>query len=570
MKMDEKIMKAAREKGLLLEKDVVDFLESFHDSGKAAEFLDDLERYSGEKMITKGVLSKSGEFVRSFVSKLKEEDKEVLERTIVKLGLKLEVSKQRIEVPEIQRGEGVGEVDGKGREDENKALKSSVEKQPPDFKVFYADTKLDRKLEVKDFVGHFRNRYSELQRMLMSRGELQDNLISINKIGNDRQSLGVIGIVTEKRVTKNGNLIIKFEDLTGEINVLVKHVQEGEGAELFEKGQELQLDDVVGIRASGNRDMLFVHDIFWPDCFVHDKIRFEEDVRVAFLSDVHAGSDRHLSKSFEKFLDWISSDDEVAKKVKYIFFVGDNVDGVGIFPGQESVLAEGLKGMEQQYELLASYIKRIPKDKTIFMCPGQHDASRVAEPQPIVDRGYAGALYGIENLVLVTNPSMIKLLERGGAGGAEKELKILMYHGASLHSLINEIKELREIKAHGCPARAVRHLLKRRHLAPSHGEVVYIPDGEKDPLVIREAPDILCTGEVHRLDVDNYNGVLIVTGSCWQAQTDFEEKVGNEPDPCKVPVLSLKTRELKVYDFSEEGVGENGPVEGSKEEEDAD
>jgi len=107
------------------------------------------------------------------------------------------------------------------------------------------------------------------------------------------------------------------------------------------------------------------------------------------------------------------------------------------------------------------------------------------------------------------------------------------------------------MKAHKTPAKAVRHMLKRRHLAPTHSSVVYIPSPEKDPLVITEVPDVLCTGEVHRLDIENYNGVLIVTGSCWQAQTPFEEKVGNIPDPAKVPVLNLKTRELRVLDFGD-------------------
>ena len=47
--------------------------------------------------------------------------------------------------------------------------------------------------------------------------------------------------------------------------------------------------------------------------------------------------------------------------------------------------------------------------------------------------------------------------------------------------------------------------------------------------------------------------MLVITGSCWQAQTQFEEKVGNIPDTCKVPVLNLKTRELNVFDFSSGG-----------------
>ena len=94
-------------------------------------------------------------------------------------------------------------------------------------------------------------------------------------------------------------------------------------------------------------------------------------------------------------------------------------------------------------------------------------------------------------------------------------------------------------------------MLRGRHLAPTHSNraVVYIPTPEKDHLVISETPDVLCTGEMHRVDVENYNGTLIITGSCWQSQTDFEEKIGNIPDPCKVPILNLKTHELKILDF---------------------
>lgn len=290
--------------------------------------------------------------------------------------------------------------------------------------------------------------------------------------------------------------------------------------------------------------MLFIYDIFFPEAMIPEKVKFEEDFNIAFLSDVHVGSTRHTEKSFEKFIEWIKGEDENAKKIKYLFFIGDNVDGVGIYPGQENLLT--LKSMEEQYNKLASYLKQIPERITIFMCPGQHDAVRVAEPQPIIGKKYAAALHEIPNLVLVTNPTLVKLLEK------DKEFKILMYHGASLHSLINEIKELREIKAHRCPAKAAKHLLKRRHLAPTHSSVVYIPNIDKDPLTITEVPDVLCTGEMHRLDIENYNGILIIIGSCWQTQTPFEEKTGNIPDPCKVPVMNLRTRELKIFDFSDE------------------
>jgi DNA polymerase II small subunit len=143
-----------------------------------------------------------------------------------------------------------------------------------------------------------------------------------------------------------------------------------------------------------------------------------------------------------------------------------------------------------------------------------------------------------------------------------------MYHGASLSTFINEIKELREMKAHRCPAKAVKHMLKRRHLAPMYGvshQIIYVPNEEKDPLVISEIPDIITIGDLHRADVENYKGVLIITNSCWQAQTPFEEKVGNIPDPCKVPVLNLRTRELKIFDFRDDTeVDENAVWKGEK------
>ena len=33
--------------------------------------------------------------------------------------------------------------------------------------------------------------------------------------------------------------------------------------------------------------------------------------------------------------------------------------------------------------------------------------------------------------------------------------------------------------------------------------------------------------------------------------TPYQEKFGNEPDHCKVPMLNLKTRAIKLLDFEE-------------------
>ena len=48
-----------------------------------------------------------------------------------------------------------------------------------------------------------------------------------------------------------------------------------------------------------------------------------------------------------------------------------------------------------------------------------------------------------------------------------------------------------------------------------------------------------------------YNNILLVSTSCWEAMTPYQEKFGNMPDHCKVPLINLKTRAIKILDFEE-------------------
>ena len=83
-----------------------------------------------------------------------------------------------------------------------------------------------------------------------------------------------------------------------------------------------------------------------------------------------------------------------------------------------------------------------------------------------------------------------------------------------------------------------------------HYANVYVPGEKEDALILKIIPDIITTGEMHKTDVDTYNNILIICCSCWQSTTPYEEKVGHYPDPCKVPMLNLRTREIKILDFS--------------------
>ena len=166
--MNEEILKIIKEKGLLLEKEVYDLFNNIHDAKLAKGLLEGLERFSGQKMITKSVLNKNFSFVRNFVSNLPGEDRISMENIIVKLGLSLEIIKERSVMNKVESD-----------------LKK--ENKDQDYKIFYSTIKHDKKLTVEDFVGNFRMRYHQLQRILMQRPDLQ-NLVSINKIGSERRN----------------------------------------------------------------------------------------------------------------------------------------------------------------------------------------------------------------------------------------------------------------------------------------------------------------------------------------------------------------------------------------------
>jgi DNA polymerase II small subunit len=421
---------------------------------------------------------------------------------------------------------------------------SEQKKYISDVKIISSNIIPYRRIEVKDFVTHFKNRYNFFKDLLKGRKELE-NLVSINKIGDNR-TISIIGIVLSKRTTKNKNIILELEDLTGKISVLISQDKET----LIKKAKEVVLDDVIGVRCSGGSEIIYANEIVFGESYLLEKRKSENESYALFLSDIHVGSKLFKEENFLRFLKWLNGEDvdEATRakldKIKYIFITGDNVDGVGVYPGQEALLS--IKDVKDQYKKLAEYLKMIPSRIKIIMCPGQHDAVRVPEPQPAIDEDFAKEITEMNNLFLVSNPSTVEV----DCSEGRKGLTVLMYHGASLHSWIDEIEELRTGQSNLYPAKVIKYLLRHRHLSPMHSFNVYVPSEKEDSLIIKEIPDIMATGDLHRTEIDIYNNTLIICGSCWQSITPFEEKVGNQPDPCKVPMLNLKTREIKILDFT--------------------
>lgn len=404
--------------------------------------------------------------------------------------------------------------------------------------------------KVGDFVSYFNVRYKTIERILHNRQELQ-NVTSIRRLAQkeEKEHVSVIGIVKEIEETKNENLIITLEDQTGEIKIFVGKAKK----ELYESGKSVVLDETIGVVGVTGKGIIFADRIIWPDIPIYNELKKSPEEEYAlFLSDIHVGSKQFLGKSLEKFLKWINGElgDEkqrqLVKKVKYIFIVGDVVDGIGIYPGQENDLE--ITDIYEQYKACARLLAQIPQRIKIIITPGNHDAMRLAEPQLPLYEDIAKPLYEIPNVLMVSNPAMVTIAKTETFPG----IQVLLYHGYSFDHYIANVEEIRNNGGYDRADLVMKFLLKRRHLAPTHASCLYIPFGDNDPMIISKIPDIFATGHLHKTSVSNYRNITLICGSCWQGKTAFQEKMGHNPEPGRVPAVNLQTREVKILRFGEE------------------
>lgn len=266
-------------------------------------------------------------------------------------------------------------------------------------------------------------------------------------------------------------------------------------------------------------------------------------MNIAFTSDIHIGSKMFLEKELDKFISWLnleygdSKQKEIASKVKYLFIVGDLVDGVGIYPEQEKELQ--VVDIYKQYELFENFIKKIPEDIELIILPGNHDAVPIIEPQPPISKQFLPNISSFKNISLLPNPSLVKVHD---------SYDILAYHGYSYDYYISNVVKLRELGGYDAPEKVMEFLLTKRHLSPTHNANPFLPDVE-DKLLIKKIPHVFVSGHVHLSAVGRYRNVINIVSSCWQGRTSFQERVGHHPVPGRVPVLNLKNKKLQIMNF---------------------
>ena len=392
-----------------------------------------------------------------------------------------------------------------------------------DFKIIQDTSKKSYTSgELENLIAYFKSRYEKLSVILQRRPELR-NFTKIADIDDSQESLTMILMVREIRSSKNGHKIVEFEDDTGTISVLFSNKNE----ELFAEAEKLVKDEVIGVIANKSDDSNFA---FGQQIINPGVVRVPEkemDFGIVFLSDVHIGSLTFLEDAFQRFIDWINceyGDEEqrrVAEDVKYLIIGGDIVDGIGVYPNQEKELA--IKDITEQYNEAARFLGNIRSDIKIIIAPGNHDASRVAEPQPAVPEEYAKALYELDNVEFISNPGVVSL----------DGINVLIYHGRSFDDLVMAVKQF----THERNDLLMEELLQKRHLAPIYGERTPLASELEDYLVIDEIPDVFHTGHVHINTYRRFKGIHLINSGTFQTQTEFQKIYNIEPTPAEVPIL---------------------------------
>jgi len=382
---------------------------------------------------------------------------------------------------------------------------------------------------VEGYGALFASRFNKLKQIMSDRPESKKvrDIESVKSVTKTNDELYVWGLVSDRKSDRNITKIT-LEDPTSSMEIVVFE------GDLKETADTLLMDQFAMFRiVPAKNGGFFAKDIYLPDIPEHTTNRSKTETYAVFLSDLHVGSKFFMEEELVDFINWISSADPIARKIRFVVIGGDLIDGVGVFPGQEKILNQTTT--EGQLQKTFEVLDKIPKHIKVFLISGNHDAGRKALPQPAIPKMYNSELWDRENFFMLGNPSLVSL----------NGVKVLMYHGQSIDDVVRTTPGVSYDK----PAAVMRHFLKARHLSPIYGSRTPIAPETEDMMVIDGVPDIFHSGHVHFVGLDMYKGVLIINSGAWQRQTDFQESVGITPTPGMAIIVNLQTMKVFQKDF---------------------
>jgi len=381
---------------------------------------------------------------------------------------------------------------------------------------------------VEDIVNLFAERYDAIHKVLRNQCGFQrtQNISEILKDRRTNHRYNLIGLVMNRRKTKSGGLMIEVEDKTGTLSAFVRMEDSA--------SQTLVVDDVIGITGSFGKDS----DIFWCDRIQFGDIAPRnqnkggadyDPVSMAFISDIHMGSKYFLEDTWDKMVRWMN-EDELAKNIKYLVMAGDVCDGIGIYPGQENNLI--FDNAYKQYEFCARKLDELPDHITPIILPGNHDAVRPAQPQPMLEPTIQQQF---NSAIHTGNPARVNL----------NGIDLLAYHGQGMDDIIPQIDHV----TYEDSVEGMKEMLKKRHMTPQWGERSALSPEETDEMVIHNPPDIFVTGHTHSHAFEWYRGVPCVVSSTMQGQTDFMNMLVYASQKGHLTLYNIQNREAKVVSF---------------------
>jgi len=422
---------------------------------------------------------------------------------------------------------------------------TNMEDNSEGYKIIFDPTYKINMEDKKDFFKLFDSRYRKTLKILSIRSESRqikkikyikdlrnksrfDSLDNDNERGKPIDSVFVAGLIMSKRNRKN-DVELVIDDTTGSIAVICRN------KELINESSTLVLDQMLMLQMSfgkRNSNDFVVKDIIFPDIPEHVASKSGTESYAALISDLHVGSKYFMEKEFNDFLNWLSSGDDIVRKIRFVCIAGDIVDGIGIYPNQDKELVD--ININRQMSYAAALLQKIPNRIHVFLIPGNHDPGRRALPQTALTN--LREFQPLENFSIIGNPSLVEL----------NKVKLLMFHGQSLDDVIATVPGLSYSK----PVEAMKILLKSRHLSPIYGNRTPIAPESEDMLVIDDVPDIFHAGHVHITEVGRYKGTLIVNSGAWQKQTKFQQTMGITPTPGISILVNLATLQSFKKDFN--------------------
>ncbi len=350
----------------------------------------------------------------------------------------------------------------------------------------------------ESFVDLFKSRYNFLHSKLNERSK-NHFFTPVSKLKRDNGQVFASGIVSDYSESKKGYGILEMEDEMNSIKVILPKTYK----------DVIIRDEVIGVSGQFSKDgtAIFAESVYRPEASREPSLS-GSSVKVMVISDIHVGSKNFIEDSFLNMIDYVNT-----QGISFVIMNGDLVDGIGVYPDQESDLA--INDINLQYKKLATLTSKFNNNVRVIVIPGNHDIVYPTEPQNPLPKEI-NALFP-SNVMSLSNPVWVEIGER----------IFLLYHGTSIFDFLEAIPGT----TMNDTDKIMIEMLRRGHLAPEYGKNLSFIPLKSDYYLIDPVPDVLITGHVHSHSITTHKGVLAINASTFQEQTNYQRMMNFNPKP---------------------------------------